>query len=311
MALPTSPTIRRQRLGHELRLLRRNEGLTLEQVCEQLDWASTSKLSRIELGQSRPDLADVMDVLDVYTISPAEREKLIIIARDAAATRGWWRALGDMGRRQRAYAELEASAATIFEYHQSLVPGLLQTPEYARVRVRSGQDVYGDLNVDVDARARTARPALLRREQPPRYEAVLDEAVLRRAVAPPDVRQGQLRHLLALARLPSVSLQVLPFDARLHDWFTPHTTFSIYTFPDPADPRTVVLETLTSDIHLTDDEDVVLYARIGRWLQEAALSPAESTDLLAKLADGSENIGEEAAHGRAGSGAPGMAQEQP
>jgi transcriptional regulator with XRE-family HTH domain len=285
MALPTSPTIRRQRLGHELRQLRRAEGLTLEQVCERLDWSSTSKLSRIELGQSRPDLADVMDVLDVYKISPAEREKLIIIARDAAATRGWWRALGDMGRRQRAYAELEASAATIFQYHQFLVPGLLQTPEYARVRVNSGRDLHGDLDIEADAKARASRAAVLRREYPPRYETVLDEAALRRVVAPPEVWQGQVRHLLALAELPSVTLQVLPFAAQVHDSYLPHTGFSVYTFPDPADPRTVVLETVTSDIHLTDDEDVVLYARIGRWLQEAALPPAESTTFLATLVE--------------------------
>ena len=287
MALPTSPTIRHQRLGHELRQLRRNQGLTLEQVCVQLEWASTSKLSRIELGQSRPDLADIMDLIDVYAVSLAEREKLIIIARDAAATRGWWRALSDMGRRQRAYAELEASAATIFQYHQFLVPGLLQTPEYARGRVNSGRDIYGDLDIEADARARAARSALLRREHPPQYETVLDEAVLRRTVGAPDVMKEQLRHLVEIAELPNVRIQVLPFEAKLHDWFVPHTSFSVYNFPDPADPRTVVLETVTSDIHLTDDEDVVLYARIGRWLQEAALPPDESAAFLTRLADGS------------------------
>ncbi|MFV2086754.1 Scr1 family TA system antitoxin-like transcriptional regulator [Micromonospora sp. LOL_021] len=76
---------------------------------------------------------------------------------------------------------------------------------------------------------------------------------------------------------------MLPLAAVLHDSFVPHTSFSLYSFPDPADPRTVVLETLTSDIHLTDDEDVMLYARIGRWLQQAALPADESRDLLAKL----------------------------
>ena len=283
MALPTSPTIRRQRLGAELRQLRRTEGLTLEQVCDRLGWASTSKLSRIELGQSRPDLADVLDLLDIYTVSPAEKEKLIIIGRDAAATRGWWKALGEMGQLQRGYAELETGAATIFQYHQFLVPGLLQTPEYARVRVRSGRDVYGDLDIEADTRARVARPAVLRREQPPRYEAVLDEAALRWASAPPEVLRGQLRHLLTVSELATVSIRVLPFDAALHHSFVPHTGFSIYSFPDPADPRTVVLETLTSDIHLTDDEDVVLYARIAGWLQDAALPPAESAVFLAKL----------------------------
>lgn len=283
MAMPASPTIRRQRLGGELRRLRRAAAMTLEQVCDQLGWASTSKLSRLELGQSRPDLADILDLLDVYHVVPAEREKLVIIARDAAATRGWWKALGSMGQRQRGYTELEASAATIFEYQQLLVPGLLQTPEYARLRVRSGRDVYGDLDINADTLARTARQEVLRREHPPHYEAVIDESALLRASVPPETRRGQLRHLTALSELDNVTIQVLPLEAVVHDSFMPHTSFSLYSFPDPADPRTVVLETLTSDIHLTDDEDVMLYARIGRWLQQAALPADESRDLLAKL----------------------------
>ncbi|MFV2086753.1 helix-turn-helix domain-containing protein [Micromonospora sp. LOL_021] len=192
--MPASPTIRRQRLGGELRRLRRVAAMTLEQVCDQLGWASTSKLSRLELGQSRPDLADILDLLDVYNVVPTEREKLVIIARDAAATRGRWKALGSMGQRQRGYTELEASAATIFQYQQLLVPGLLQTPEYARLRVRSGRDVYGDLDVNADTLARTARQEVLRREHPPHYEAVIDESALLRASVPPETRRGQLRH---------------------------------------------------------------------------------------------------------------------
>ncbi|MFD0787780.1 Scr1 family TA system antitoxin-like transcriptional regulator, partial [Micromonospora azadirachtae] len=131
MPLPTSPVIRRVRLGAELRQLRRREALTLEQVCDRLGWASTSKLSRIELGQSRPDLADVLDLLDVYQVPVPLRDQLIVIARDAATSRGWWKTLGEMGERQRTYAELEAGAARIVEYQPAVVPGLLQTPAYA------------------------------------------------------------------------------------------------------------------------------------------------------------------------------------
>ena len=112
MPLPTSPVIRRARLGAELRQLRRRESLTLEQVCDRLGWASTSKLSRIELGQSRPDLADVLDLLDVYKVPTPAREALIVIARDAATSRGWWKTLGEMSERQRTYAELEAGPPT-------------------------------------------------------------------------------------------------------------------------------------------------------------------------------------------------------
>lgn len=82
--------------------------MTLGQVCDQLGWASTSKLSRLELGQSRPDLADILDLLDVYNVVPAEREKLVIIARDAAATRGWWKAALSVDESQDLLAKLVA-----------------------------------------------------------------------------------------------------------------------------------------------------------------------------------------------------------
>ncbi|WUJ22810.1 helix-turn-helix domain-containing protein [Micromonospora sp. NBC_00389] len=130
------------RLGAELRQLRRREALTLEQVCDRLGWASTSKLSRIELGQSRPDLADVLDLLDIYQVPAPARDALIVIARDAATSRGWWKTLGEMSERQRTYAELEAGAAHIVEYQPAVVPGLLQTPEYARFRVSARRPVH-------------------------------------------------------------------------------------------------------------------------------------------------------------------------
>ena len=133
--------------------LRRREALTLEQVCDRLGWASTSKLSRIELGQSRPDLADVLDLLD-STRSVAAREALIVIARDAATGRGWWKTLGEMSERQRTYAELEAGRRDIVEYQPTVLPGLLQTPGYARVVDHGRPAAHPDVDVEADLRAR-------------------------------------------------------------------------------------------------------------------------------------------------------------
>ena len=175
MPLPTSPVIRRARLGAELRQLRRREALTLEQVCDRLGWASTSKLSRIELGQSRPDLADVLDLLDVYEVPPPQRDALIVIARDAATSRGWWKTLGEMGERQRTYAELEAGAATIVEYQPAVVPGLLQTPAYARLRLAAGRLLTPTSTWRPTCVPGRPRQEVLRRADPPRYTAVLAE----------------------------------------------------------------------------------------------------------------------------------------
>ncbi|MEU0548149.1 helix-turn-helix transcriptional regulator [Micromonospora sp. NPDC005979] len=281
MPLPTSPVIRRARLGAELRQLRRREALTLEQVCDRLGWASTSKLSRIELGQSRPDLADVLDLLDVYQVPGPVRDALIVIARDAATSRGWWKALGEMSERQRVYAELEAGAADIVEYQPALVPGLLQTAAYARSRVAAGVLLTPEVDVEAEVRARALRQEVLRRADPPRYTAVLAEAVCDQGDLPVDVWREQLRHLVAVTGLAHVTVRLLPrglAGGGLH----PLTPYSWYAFPDPADPRTVMLEALTTDVRLATVLDVDRYERMTEALLAAALSPEESVTVLAR-----------------------------
>ncbi|CCH20118.1 helix-turn-helix domain-containing protein [Micromonospora lupini] len=281
MPLPTSPVIRRARLGAELRQLRRREALTLEQVCDRLGWASTSKLSRIELGQSRPDLADVLDLLDIYQVPAEARDALIVIARDAATSRGWWKTLGEMSERQRVYAELEAGAADIVEYQPAVVPGLLQTPAYARSRVAAGTLLAPEVDVEAEVRARALRQEVLRRAEPPRYTAVLAEAVCDRGDLPVDVWREQLRHLVTVTGLAHVTVRLVPrgvAGSGLH----PLTPYSWYAFPDPADPRTVMLEALTTDVRLATVLDVDRYERMTEALLAAALSPEETVTALAR-----------------------------
>ncbi|SCL69621.1 Helix-turn-helix domain-containing protein [Micromonospora citrea] len=286
MPLPTSPVIRRARLGAELRQLRRREALTLEQVCDRLGWASTSKLSRIELGQSRPDLADVLDLLDVYEVPPPQRDALIVIARDAATSRGWWKALGEMGERQRTYAELEAGAATIVDWQPAVVPGLLQTPAYARLRIAAGRLLDPTVDVEADVRARAMRHEVLRRADPPRYTALLGEAACEAGDTPPSVWREQLRHLVDLAGLPHVTIRLLPGSVVPRGGVRPLTPYSCYSFPDPADPRTVMLEALTTDVRLVTTADVDRYEQLTGWLLEAALSPEETSAALSRHAGG-------------------------
>ncbi|MGW3602494.1 helix-turn-helix domain-containing protein [Micromonospora sp. NPDC005161] len=281
MPVPTSPVIRRVRLGAELRQLRRREALTLEQVCDRLGWASTSKLSRIELGQSRPDLADVLDLLDVYQVPAPARDALIVIARDAATSRGWWKTLGEMSERQRTYAELEAGAAQIVEYQPAVVPGLLQTPAYARLRVAAGALLTPEIDVEAEVRARALRQEVLRRADPPRYTAVLAEAVCDPAELAVPVWREQLRHLVAVSGLAHVTVRLLPRGVA-GDGLHPLTPYSCYAFPDPADPRTVMLEALATDVRLTTPLDVDRYERMTEALLAAALSPQETVTALAR-----------------------------
>jgi transcriptional regulator with XRE-family HTH domain len=292
-----SPDLRRRRLGLELRRLRESAGLTGEQVIERVGWAAKSKLSRLENGRSRPDLSDIMDLLDVYQVSGRHREELLAIARDAGNSR-WLRTYPVMTQRQRGWAELEATCTLIREYAATTIPGLLQTPEYARVRIlstrglagvptpRSGEPGTEDAEVEVSARL--ARQAILTRAEPPRYVVVLDEAALTGRGAPADVLDGQLRHVLEIASLPNVIVRVLPRDAIVVGYYQPQHAFSAYDFADPGDQSTIAVEALGNDMILTDRQVVRAYSAVFDRLAEAALSAADSLKWIAgALAEGS------------------------
>ncbi|MEO3777927.1 DUF5753 domain-containing protein [Micromonospora sp. B11E3] len=316
MPLPTSPVIRRARLGAELRRLRRREELTLEQVCGRLGWASTSKLSRIELGQSRPDLADVLDLLDAYRVAPQERDMLITIARDAATGRGWWKTLGGMGERQRAYAELEGGAATVVEYQPAVIPGLLQTPAYARLRLGVARLLDRDVDVEADVRARLIRQEVLHRADPPQYTALLELAACDPGGVPDGIWREQLRHLVTLAAKPHVTIRMIPPGVTAGG-VHPLTPFSRYSFPDPADPRTVMLEALTTDVRLGSPADLAWYDAVVDRLLDAALPAAETVALLARLVEDPGLLGRTADDpappvvGRAGGHPPSGRAEDP
>lgn len=286
--------MRRRRLGVELRRLRENIGLTGDQVVERVGWASASKLSRLENGRSRPDLGDVLDLLDIYGVSGPAREKLVAVTRDARNTRGWLRSYPVMTQRQRAYAELEAGCTEIREFAPAIVPGLLQTPEYARLRILSSRAltetpdgaVEHPATPETEVATRVARQSLLTRgADAPRYQAVLEESTLTGRGGPPELLRSQLGHLHRLAGLPNVSLRILPRDAPVGDWYLPHTAFSIYRFADPQDPETVAVEALAGDLIFTSDAEIVRYNRLFGWLREAALPEAESRAWLAATGD--------------------------
>jgi transcriptional regulator with XRE-family HTH domain len=276
--------VRRRRLGAELRRLREAAGLTGDQVIERVGWASASKLSRLENGRSRPDLSDVLDLLDLYAVSGRAREQLVAIARDAGNSRAWLRAYPVMTQRQRGYAELEAGCSEIREYGQLVVPGLLQTAEYARWRLLGAQALSPGEDLDTEVAARAARQTLLTRQDPPRYEAVLEEASLTARAAPADVLADQLDHLCTLAALPTVTLRILAPTAAIGEWYLPATSFSIYQFTDPDDSGTVAVEAIAADLLLSEPAHLRQYLRVFGWLRAAARAPDESLRWLAATA---------------------------
>ncbi|MBB5477391.1 transcriptional regulator with XRE-family HTH domain [Micromonospora parathelypteridis] len=281
--------MRRRRLGIDLRRLREAAGLTGDQVIERIGWASASKLSRLENGRSRPDPQDVAVLLDLYGADEALHEELLGIAGEAGDMRGWLKNFPVMTQQQRSWAELEAGCTEISEYNPVLVPGLLQTPGYAQVRIVSAREVSAGAGEPepgdepaTEVKARMARQSLLTREpHAPSYTAVLEEAALvGRRAGPPEVLHEQLVQLCDLALLPNVTLHVLLRDTQVGNWYLPPTAFSVYRFADPLDPETLAIEGGFTDVMSTEAITLNSYKVVFEWLCTAALDASDTLSWL-------------------------------
>ncbi|MGH3926320.1 MAG: helix-turn-helix domain-containing protein, partial [Pseudonocardiaceae bacterium] len=191
------PTVLRILLGAQLRRLREAMGLTREAAGYTIR-ASESKMSRLELGRVSFKERDVADLLILYGVTDAdERDSLLSLARQANEP-GWWHRYSDLLPSWfQAYVGLEEAASRIRTYEVQLVPGLLQTEEYARAVTAQGLETKSPEEVDRWVSLRMRRQRLLTRAGAPRLWAVVDEAALRRPIGGRDVMRGQLEHLIA------------------------------------------------------------------------------------------------------------------
>jgi transcriptional regulator with XRE-family HTH domain len=277
-----SPYVRRLRLAAELRAMRTAAHLTHEQLSRR-SGESRAQISRLE-NAHLVDLASVMNILDALDVEGDRWTQMMVIAREAAE-KGWWESTRGMGDRQALYANLEAGAASIREYQQTFLPGLLQLPEFVRARCESDATLGQVEVIDAVVEGNTGRQRMLRRPGAPTYEVIIDEVAVRRLVVPPDVFTKQLYHLAqAVNDDPRLSLRVLPTDARITGYTVPRCTFSLYTYPDPGDPVVVACDSVTSDLVLTDPADVTPYEQLYTGLRAAARSQDDSLDLLTQAA---------------------------
>jgi transcriptional regulator with XRE-family HTH domain len=265
----------------ELRKLREAAGLTIERVAEAME-CSVSKISRIETGRVRVSPRDVRDLLELFEVRGEPRDKLIQLARDARKA-GWSHEYSDV-RFVPVFIDFEAAAMAIQNFESLLVPGLLQTNEYARAVLRALHPGLPPQQIERRVELRIARQALLRQAEPPGIWIVLDEAVLRRQVGGPEVMREQLYRLAQASELANITLQVLPFSAGQHAGMD--GAFTVLTFPDPADLDVVHLENATGELYLEAAEDVQRYSRLFDHLRAVALGPGNSAELLLKLAKG-------------------------
>lgn len=272
-----SPTVRERRLARSLRHLREGAGLTIEEVAEKLEM-SASTVSRMETAQVGVRPRDLRLLLDIYEVSDAERDQLLQIARERRQQR-WWQEYADLPNIP--LAGLEEEASTIWQFSTQLVPGLLQTEAYARAVLEAIRldDKPGDIERRLEVRLH--RQEVLNRENAPEYWAVLDEAVVRRQVGGPSVMAGQLGYLIEVAKLPNMTLQVLPFAAGEHAGMDGE--FTLLHYRESADPDVVYIENTGSDLYLEGPEVTRRYNRIFDRLRAAAQNPGESIRTLGSI----------------------------
>lgn len=275
------PTVLRILLGSQLRKLREANGVTREAAGWEIR-ASESKISRMELGRVGFKERDVADLLTLYGVNDkAEREALLVLARQANAA-GWWQRFSDvLPNWFQPYLGLESSAAMIRTYEVQFVPGLLQSREYARAVVMIGYSEAGLDEIDRRVDVRMARQQLLTRPGAPHLWAVLDEAVLRRPIGGRTVMRTQIAALIDATKLSNVTIQVVPFSAGGHA--AAGGAFSILRFPDAELPDVVYLEHLTSSLYLDKRDDVDQYAAAMERLCVEAEPPERSLALLERV----------------------------
>ncbi|KOG38614.1 helix-turn-helix domain-containing protein [Streptomyces resistomycificus] len=281
------PAVRRRKLGAELRALRTGAGLTSGEAARLVGWHQ-SKVSRIETGASGVKPTDVRLLLDAYSVhDPQLREFLMVLAgsHEGGGRHHWWHAYrGVLPPTYRDFISLESQASAMRTLETSVVPGLLQTPEYARAVTRAAVDGLDEEKLDALVEVRLARQHVLRSDPPLELSAVLDEAVLRREVGGPDIMARQLARLVEAGRLPQVRLQVLPFTAGAHIGIT--GPFVIFSFSRTSDLDVVVLDHLTSSLYLERKEDLQAYTEAFDALRIHALSPEDSMDYIAAIGGG-------------------------
>ncbi|MFF3937682.1 helix-turn-helix domain-containing protein [Streptomyces phaeofaciens] len=270
-----SPTARRRRLSIELKKLREHSALTCAQVGAALDW-SGSKVNRMETGSGRVQPSDIDALCRFYDTSDELREFLKSLARQAKL-RGWWQVHGSgVPEWFNIYIGLEQDASTFRQYQCELVPGLMQTGAYASELHRAGAHMPAE-DIDRAVRVRMERQAMLRRSDAPDAWFVVNEGALRNVIGDRAVMRDQIEHVLAAAELPTVTVQVLPFDSGTY----PATgSFTMLGFPAAEDPDIVYRDGITDATYLEGEHHVREYTRAFDGLRAAALSPRRSTHLI-------------------------------
>jgi transcriptional regulator with XRE-family HTH domain len=273
MPVDQQPSIRRRRLGAELRRMREAGNLSLEQVAQQLE-CHRATISRLELGRSALRSRDLRHLLTMYGVTDENRIDAYVTMARTGRQRGWWQEYQDtLPPTYTDFIALESEATYLRAFQPLLLPGLLQTEGYASAVTRTLPTQMSDEDLNVYVRVRCARRSVIDTGKV-RFCAIISETTLRTPVGGPEVMQDQLRHLLKVVQLGNVTVQVLPYRVGEHAGL--HGPFVLMSFPLEHESDIIYLENLTSSLYLEKPEDVQAYTLVFDSLRSAALSPRDS-----------------------------------
>jgi hypothetical protein len=249
-----------------------------------MDW-SLSKIIRIENGSVSISTNDLKALLPYYQIVDAERTGELVALARAARERSWWSMYRDVApSRLLQFIEYESAAVITRNFEPLLVPGLLQTEEYARATIRQFYDRLTADGVDTLMELRMKRQELLDRPDPPLLFFILDEAVIRRLVGGKVVMRRQVRQLTEIAGKPNVTVEVVPFSAGVHAGM--NGSFVVLEFPDAEDDDVLYLESTQGELIKPDlPEEILAYRETFEQLRALSLGPEGSVTYLYKVAD--------------------------
>lgn len=270
---PPSPAVCRLLLGRELRQLREAAGINRDELTTSTKW-QPSKISRIEQGQATLQAAELERLLELFQPPAADAERVRSLAAQARK-RGSFGKVPDWSRQ---YLGLESDADALMTWDSELIPGLVQTEEYARAIV-STSVVVAPADIDQTVQARLRRQSLVTRSDPPQLNIILGEAALRREVGGADVLRRQLEHLRSVATLPHVTLQILPFTSGEHAAMG--TSFTLLRLElEDATFTYAYLESLTRADCLDGAQHVEVYQMVIERLRIAAMGQRETLTAL-------------------------------
>jgi len=272
-----SPTLRRRELASRLRELRKQAGLTVDDVAREL-LCSPPKISRIETGTRGASLRDVRDLCRLYRVSDAEQAQLMTIAREARQ-QGWWNKFDDLAIESLIGLEIEAKR--ISSHEAAVVPWAFQTEQYARAVIKGILPRVDDRILDERVTARMTRQELLRRPEPPYLWSLIDESALRRAVGGGRVMWEQLSKILEVAATPNVTIQIVPFEAGAQPGLD--NTFTLLEFDSSVQSAVVFVANLAGNLYLERESEIQRYQEVLEHLRACALSPANSAKFVEEV----------------------------